>query len=60
MTISNADDARAWLRSWGGRPRRGILIAVIDGLELSMALGEDEKLRAAIQVLRGALPIESV
>jgi len=32
MNITDADSARAWLQSWGGMPRRGILLAAIDGL----------------------------
>lgn len=57
MTIRCADDARAWLRAWGGRPRLGILAAAIDGLELAAAVsndGEAKKIRAAVQVLRRA------
>lgn len=58
MSVTNADEARAWLRAWGGKPRRGILLAVLEGVEMSAALSrgiEAEKKRAAAQVLRAAV-----
>lgn len=55
MMITNADDARAWIRAWGGKPRRGIAREVLRGVELAMALsnrGDAKKLKAAAQVVR--------
>lgn len=55
VNVTNADEARAWVRVWGGKPRRGIAREVLRGLEMAATLAlprAAEKYRAAAQVIR--------
>ena len=38
MIIDNADNARAWLLAWGGKPRRGILLECLRGIRTARAI----------------------
>jgi len=57
VRVSTAEEARAWLASWGGRPRPGILAAAVDGLELGASVLNGParaKVLEALEVLRCA------
>lgn len=65
MQITDTDSARAWLHSWGGSPRRGILLEAIRGLRLVQSImngaphrySRERRLNnaRALRVLRAAL-----
>tara|TARA_R110002167_G_scaffold93122_1_gene249767 strand:+ start:14591 stop:14791 length:201 start_codon:yes stop_codon:yes gene_type:complete len=54
MRIANADEARSWLKSWGGSPPSGLLKAAIAGTVLSASLSSGpskDRILEALKVL---------
>lgn len=59
MEITNAETAAAWLQTWGGNPRPGILRAALDGLRMARGIvagrgGDPSGYDAAIATLEAA------
>ena len=52
MLIRDADSARAWLRAWSGKPRRGILLAVLDGLRMAAGLAQPQEAKRIGEAVR--------
>tara|TARA_R110000796_G_scaffold41179_2_gene101928 strand:+ start:1250 stop:1450 length:201 start_codon:yes stop_codon:yes gene_type:complete len=54
MRVSTAEEARAWLKSWGGSPPSGLLKAAISGTVLSASLSSGpsrDRILEALKVL---------
>lgn len=59
MMVTDRKTALEWLRSWAGKPRRGVLREVIRGLKMASSLsrGRDKAgLEEAIEVLAEVKP----
>jgi hypothetical protein len=50
MQISNEQTARAWLATWDGKPRKGILGAAVDGLRKSLAICRQDPRRYGSEI----------
>lgn len=57
MNVETVADVDRWLASWGGRPRPGILAAVIAGQRMRLSLMRSNPGRYAPETLAGAAAV---